>query len=73
MVGQYVLPNIKLYDTGRNREMLHDMNTDRGEMRNLAIEKQYREIVLQHRQLLRQWMKEHPSPKQSYLKCIPND
>ena len=62
-----------LYDTGRNREMLYDMNTDRGEMRNLAIEKQYREIILQHRQLLRQWMKEHPSPKQSYLKCIPND
>lgn len=60
-----------LYDSGRNREMLYDMEFDRGEMRNLAIEKRYAEVVRQHRDMLRQWMKEHPLPKGSYEKFIP--
>lgn len=60
-----------LYDTGRNREMLYDMDTDRGEMRNLAIEKRYADIVRQHRELLYEWMKKHPLPKGSHLKAIP--
>ena len=36
-----------LYDTGKNREQLYDMETDRGEMRNLAIEKKYADILRQ--------------------------
>ena len=50
-----------LYDTGRNREQLYDMENDRGEMCNLAIEKKYKEIVKEHRQLLNEWMEKHPS------------
>ena len=40
-----------LYDKGLYREQLYDMLNDRGEMRNLAIEKKYRQILLQHRAL----------------------
>ena len=50
-----------LYETGKNREMLYDMKTDRGEMRNLAIERQYKEVIKQHRTLLLEWMKKHPT------------
>ncbi|MBJ2183048.1 MAG: sulfatase-like hydrolase/transferase [Muribaculaceae bacterium] len=49
-----------LYDTGKNREQLYDMRNDRGEMRNLAIEARYRDELLRHRELLRQWMTENP-------------
>lgn len=60
-----------LYDTGKNREMLYDMKTDRGEMCNLAIEDKYKEIVKEHRRLLEEWMDKHPSSatlyKQKYL------
>lgn len=50
-----------LYDTGRNREQLYDMRNDRGEMNNLAIEKKYKEVLRQHRQMLNEWMEKHPS------------
>lgn len=61
-----------LYDTGKNREMLYDMANDRGEMRNLAIEHQYRDAVKQHRALLLEWMKKHPTPgKHSPTRFIP--
>ena len=50
-----------LYDTGKNREQLYDMRTDRGEMRNLAVESAYKEEVKRHRALLEEWMKAHPS------------
>ncbi|MFR8552316.1 MAG: hypothetical protein ACLVEU_01380 [Bacteroides cellulosilyticus] len=36
-----------------------DMEKDRGEMRNLAIEEKYKEILLQHREYLHDWMKLH--------------
>ena len=48
-----------LYDKGLYREQLYDMLNDRGEMRNLAIEKKYRQILLQHRAYLNEWMKLH--------------
>lgn len=51
-----------LYEAGKNREMLYDMENDRGEMRNLAIERQYKEVIKQHRTLLLEWMKRHPTP-----------
>lgn len=61
-----------LYEAGKNREMLYDMQKDRGEMRNLAIEHKYQEIVKQHRNLLSEWMKKHPTPgKFSPKRFIP--
>ena len=61
-----------LYESGKNREMLYDMQNDRGEMRNLAIEHKYQEVVKQHRALLSEWMKKHPVPgKYSPTRFIP--
>lgn len=61
-----------LYEAGKNREMLYDMKTDRGEMRNLAVERQYKEVIKQHRALLLEWMKKHPTPgKYSPTRFIP--
>lgn len=51
-----------LYEAGKNREMLYDMYCDRGEMRNLAVEAKYKEQLKQHRLLLLEWMKKHPTP-----------
>lgn len=48
-----------LYDKGRHREQLFDILTDRGEMRNLAMENAYEEELKQHREILRKWMKKH--------------
>ena len=48
-----------LYDKGLYREQLYDMDKDRGEMRNLAIEKKYQDVLLQHRAYLNEWMKLH--------------
>lgn len=63
-----------LYDTGKNREQLYDMQTDRGEMRNLAVEKKYKEIVRKHRVLLDEWMRKHPSSATRFKeKYIPKD
>lgn len=54
-------PNYKyvLYDKGRYREQLFDMQKDRGEMRNLAVETKYREELEKHRRILGEWMKLH--------------
>lgn len=61
-----------LYEVGKNREMLYDMENDRGEMRNLAIEQRYQDVVKQHRSLLQAWMKKHPTPgKFSPARFIP--
>lgn len=48
-----------LYDKGRYREQLFDMQKDRGEMRNLAVEAKYSEELKKHRQILAEWMKLH--------------
>ena len=45
-----------LYDKGRYREQLYDMRRDRGETRNLAVEKAYAETLAQHRRMLEEWM-----------------
>ncbi|WP_018666395.1 sulfatase family protein [Bacteroides gallinarum] len=61
-----------LYEAGKNREMLYDMQADRGEMRNLAIESKYRDTLLQHRKMLEAWMKRHPLPgRATALRFIP--
>ena len=48
-----------LYDKGRYREQLFDMSKDRGEMRNLAMENKYQQILDKHRKLLYEWMSLH--------------
>ena len=48
-----------LYDKGRHREQLFDMENDRGEMRNLAVEKKYQQLLKEHRLLLNEWMLRH--------------
>lgn len=61
-----------LYEVGKNREMLYDIEKDRGEMCNLAVKKNYKKIVKEHRMLLSEWMKKHPLPgKQSATRFIP--
>lgn len=61
-----------LYDTGKNREMLYDMEKDRGEMCNLAVEKRYEEVLKEHRAMLSEWMKRHPLPnKKKTLLYVP--
>lgn len=61
-----------LYEAGENREMLFDMDNDRLEMTNLAIESKYRPELLRHRELLRQWMSANiPDGPYSLRRLIP--
>ena len=63
-----------LYDKGLYREQLYDMSTDRGEMRNLAVEAAYDDILREHREMLREWMRSHPGPgRDRQFRFIPND
>lgn len=45
-----------VYQSGEKREQLVDLQEDPGEMRNLAYEPKYQEIVARHRQFLREWV-----------------
>ena len=64
---KYVLYNMGLY-----REQLYDMSSDRGEMRNLAVEKKYAPVLKAYRAMLEDWMKKHPvNGKTPYLRYIP--
>lgn len=61
-----------LYDKGQYREQLFDMSEDRMEMRNLAVEAKYRDILLEHRVILENWLKTTPGPdRQRHLRFIP--
>lgn len=61
-----------LYDKGAYREQLFDMTSSRLEMKNLAVEAKYKEVLEQHRNLLREWMKQHPAPRRGrHLSLIP--
>jgi arylsulfatase A-like enzyme len=61
-----------LYDKGQYREQLFDMSEDRLEMRNLAVEAKYRDILLEHRAILENWLKTTPGPdRQRHLRFIP--
>jgi choline-sulfatase len=44
-----------VYDQGEPREMLIDLKSDPGEMRNLAVEDEFRQRLDEHRRLLEQW------------------
>lgn len=61
-----------LYEAGANREMLFDMDTDRLEMTNLAIESRYKPVLERHRELLRLWMEDNLPPMEYPLtRLIP--
>lgn len=61
-----------LYDKGKYREQLFDMDNDRGEMRNLAVESAYGNVLKEHRAMLREWMDSHPGPgRQRQYRFIP--
>jgi len=47
-----------VYDHGQRRESLVDLQTDPGEIRNLAGDPNYRKILLEHRALLAKFAKE---------------
>ena len=64
---KYVLYNMGLYP-----EQLFDMTSDRGEMRNLAVEEKYTPVLEQYRRMLEEWMKKHPvKGGLPYLRYIP--
>ncbi|MFW6161372.1 MAG: sulfatase, partial [Planctomycetota bacterium] len=45
-----------VYDSGRNREQLFDLDADPHETRSLAAEPQHKATLEQHRRLLRDWV-----------------
>jgi arylsulfatase A-like enzyme len=46
-----------IYDSGKNQEQLIDLKNDPGEMKNLAKNKDYKDVLDTHRRLLRRWVK----------------
>lgn len=63
-----------LYDKGKYREQLFDMDKDRGEMQNLAVESGYAQVLAEHRQMLKEWLEKHPAPgREKHLSLIPAD
>lgn len=63
-----------LYDKGRHREQLFNMQTDRGEMRNLAVESTYKKELQKHRDILRQWMEKHQiRPTRMKISDVPHN
>ena len=47
-----------MYGSRKHREQLFDMETDPGEMVNLAVESRYAEMLQDHRTLLKTWIEE---------------
>ncbi len=45
-----------IYDSGSHREQLIDLESDQGEMRNLAEAVDYKDVLDAHRELLRRWV-----------------
>ncbi len=45
-----------VYDSGRHREQLIDLQRDPGEMKNLAEVDDYKDVLDKHRRLLRNWI-----------------
>ncbi|MBC8876369.1 MAG: sulfatase-like hydrolase/transferase [Planctomycetes bacterium] len=48
-----------LYKQGTPRDMLIDMANDPGEMKNLAVDAKYAEVIAEHRQLIRDHVQGH--------------
>jgi len=51
-----------LFDRGANREMLVDLKTDPGEMKNLASHASYKSVLADHRRRLTAYLKKHRIP-----------
>jgi len=51
-----------VYNRGQQRESLVDMKADPGELNNLATDPSYRKVLLDHRELLTRFGKEHNDP-----------
>ena len=63
-----------VYEAGANREMLFDMDNDRLEMTNLAVESKYRSELLRHRELLRRRLEtDMPASPYPLTRMIPVD
>jgi choline-sulfatase len=45
-----------VYETGQRREQLVDLEKDPGEMKNLAADPAYADVLSRHRQYLREWV-----------------
>ena len=45
-----------IYDSGKYAEQLTDLKNDPGEMKNLAENSEYRNVLNTHRRLLRKWV-----------------
>ena len=61
-----------LYNTGKNREQLFDMDSDKGETCNLAGDKGHIETLQHHRDLLEVWMKDNDvRPSRPIIHDIP--
>ena len=48
-----------MYKRGTPSEMLIDMAEDPGEMKNLALDVKYAEVIAEHRELIRDHVQEH--------------
>ena len=61
-----------LYDKGRHREQLFDMQNDRGEMRNLVMENAYNQELQKLRDVLEKWMNTYNTrPSRPKLHDVP--
>lgn len=52
-----------IYDKGKQRESLFDMDTDPGEMQDLARLPRYRSVLELHRQYLKEWAEKYKDDK----------
>ena len=46
-----------VYESAKSRESLVDMENDPGEMQNLVDDPKFRDVLVAHRRLLREWTK----------------
>ena len=81
--GKTTLSEALLFNSGEIRNLgrvdhknthldTNDMEKDRGEMRNLAVESKYSNVLLEHRAILENWLKTTPGPERKrHLRFIP--
>jgi arylsulfatase A-like enzyme len=69
-----------VYERGRNREQLLDMDADPGEMKNLARHPEFADVLQQHREYLREWCEQtddtfggHHYPHPDVRFMVPGD
>ena len=61
-----------LYNSGKNREQLFDIANDKLEENNLAHNKNYNDVLQNHRNILAEWMKDNKvKPSRPSIHDIP--